>query len=83
MRHFCLDGRWMQRTKEGYDYIYETLGVLECVGKNLDALYDCLTEMGRNTEIEIDHPEDMDQMIKKVILNAAKANECLKIILTK
>ena len=83
MRCFRLDGRKMQRTVEGYAYMYEEMQMCACTGKNLDALYDFLTEIGQMTEIQIEFADEMDPMIKKVMLNAANANECLKIILTK
>ena len=83
MRGFRLDGRNMQRTADGYTYIYEQMHMCAYAGKNLDALYDVLTEIGQMTEIQIEFADEMDQMIKKVMLNAANANECLKIILTK
>ena len=83
MRCFRLDGRHMQRTADGYVYIYEQMHVCACAGKNLDALYDVLTEIGQMTEIQIEFADEMDPMIKKVMLNAANVNECLKIILTK
>ena len=83
MRCFRLDGRKMQRTVEGYAYMYEEMQICACAGKNLDALYDVLTEIGQMTEIQIEFADEMDRMIEKVILNAANANEYLKIILTK
>ena len=83
MRCFDLDGRKMQRTAEGYACIYEQIGTCRSSGKNLDALYDVLTEIGQMTEIQIKFADEMDQMIQKVFLNAANENAYLKIILTK
>ena len=78
-----LDGRKLQRTEEGHDYIQSMLHFPAYYGKNLDALYDLLTEIGSQTEMIINHSDDMDPMFKKVFLNAGIENECLNICLTK
>ena len=83
MEKIDLDGRKLQRTEAGHDYIQSVLHFPEYYGKNLDALYDLLTEIGSGTEIIISHSDDMDAMFRKVFLNAGIENECLNICLTK
>ncbi|MBQ1848301.1 MAG: barstar family protein [Clostridia bacterium] len=42
-----LDCRLMTAKKEAHEYIAQKLGFPDYYGKNLDALYDCLTEFCR------------------------------------
>ena len=55
---YILDGKQMVSKKETHQYLQETFGFPAYYGKNLDALYDCLTEM-REMEVEFRHTEDM------------------------
>ena len=45
-----LDGKLIK--KEGHDYLKEALNFPDYYGKNLDALYDCLCEIGIETQID-------------------------------
>ena len=83
MEMIYLDGRMLTCTEEGHNYIQHMLGFPDYYGKNLDALYDLLTEISMNVEISISYSNEMDKMIKKVFLNASNENECVNIILTK
>lgn len=40
-------------------YLKETLNLPEYYGRNLDALFDCLTEMSQPTRLEISHPDHL------------------------
>ena len=53
MKTVMLDCRMMTAKKEVHEYIAEKLGFPGYYGKNLDALYDCLTEFCRDTLIVI------------------------------
>ncbi len=44
-----LDGKLIK--KDGHDYLKKALNFPNYYGKNLDALYDCLTDIGVDTEI--------------------------------
>ena len=55
---YVLDGKKMVSREETHAYLKETFGFPEYYGKNLDALHDCLTEMGE-LEVEIINTEDM------------------------
>lgn len=83
MRKINLDGCEIKRTVEGHTYLSRMLEFPVSYGKNLDALYDLLTEIGSDVEIWISHEGEMDQMMKKVFLDASNDNEYLKICLTK
>ncbi len=42
---YILDGAMMNSKKEAHSHLQEQLGFPEYYGQNLDALYDCLTDM--------------------------------------
>ncbi|MBQ1509085.1 MAG: barstar family protein [Erysipelotrichaceae bacterium] len=49
-----------------HDYLKMIFGFPEYYGKNLDALYDCLGDLG-DTEIHIRHIEDVDEFSFRVL----------------
>ena len=83
MKRIDLDGILLQRTEEGHKYIQEVFSFPDYYGKNMDAFYDLLTEIGVDTEIVISNASEMDLVMKKVLLNAELENHYLKICLTK
>lgn len=46
-----LDATMLRERLPAHDYLQEALALPDYYGKNLDALYDCLTELGE-TEIQ-------------------------------
>ena len=46
MKRVILDCEKLIQRKQAHMYLAETLGFPDYYGKNLDALYDCLTEIG-------------------------------------
>ena len=46
-----LDAAMLRERLPAHDYLKEALALPDYYGKNLDALYDCLTELGE-TEIQ-------------------------------
>jgi len=70
-----LNGKLIK--KEGHEYLKKALNLPDHYGKNLDALYDCLTEM--KCEIEIINSSDVDLDIIDPFKDAASENEFLSI----
>lgn len=83
MKIIELDGRHLQRSEDGHHYLSVMLEFPEYYGKNMDALFDLLTEIGTETEIRIFNSDVTDPIIKKVFEDASNENNCLNIILTK
>ena len=57
-----LDGKQMTSRWKAQRYLAEMLALPDYYGKNLDALYDCLTE-GGEMEVEFIHLEDMQNAL--------------------
>ena len=53
MEIIILDAQCMNSKSEAHTYLQEKLDFPEYYGKNLDALYDCLTDIGRPTAVGI------------------------------
>ena len=75
MKIIELDGKCIK--KHSHDYLKEKFSFPDYYGKNLDALYDCLTEM--KCEIEIINSSDVDLDIIDTFKDAASENEFLSI----
>lgn len=69
-----LDGKLIK--EKGHDYLMEALNLPDYYGKNLDALYDCLTEM--ECEIELINASEVDSEIIDTFKDAASENDFLK-----
>ena len=69
-----LDGNLIK--ERGHDYLMEALDLPDYYGKNLDALYDCLTEM--ECEIELINAGEVDEDILNTFRDAAYENDLLK-----
>ena len=72
--NMLLDGRLIK--KEAHDYLMRELNFPDYYGKNLDALYDCLTEI--ECEIELINAGEVDKDILDTFTDAASENEFLK-----
>ena len=70
-----LDGNLIK--ENGHDYLAEALDFPDYYGKNLDALYDCLTEI--SCEIELVNAGAVDKDIIDTFKDAAGENELLKL----
>lgn len=65
---YVLDAKCMQERKEAHAYLKKELNLPDYYGNNLDALYDCLTDMDRPTiEIRNLNAETEDGYVKKVL----------------
>ena len=81
MKQITLDGNRLGVAAQVHDYLKETLDFPEYYGKNLDALYDCLTDLA-DIEITITAPDKDGAIFQKVlrIFKAAnRENEGLKV----
>ena len=59
MREIYLEGRCMTDRAAAHAEIKEKLSLPEYYGANLDALWDCLTEISQETVITVRHPGAM------------------------
>lgn len=76
-----LDASRMDNRKVAHAYLAEMLSFPEYYGMNLDALYDCLTDLGE-TEVRFINLENADPYFEKVLRvfrDAAKRNPNLTI----
>ena len=53
-----LDGKRMTSKGESHGFLKEVFGFPDYYGGNLDALHDCLSELGE-TEVEFQHTDEM------------------------
>ena len=61
--------------EEGHDYLMRALNLPDYYGRNLDALYDCLTEI--ECDIELVNADDVDGDIIDTFVDAADENQFL------
>lgn len=74
MKQITLDGNLLADAAKVHEYLKEMLEFPEYYGSNLDALYDCLTDL-ENIEITINLPEEDGAIFQKV-LRVFKAADC-------
>ena len=84
MKTVILDCEKLLRKKQAHIYLAEILDFPDYYGKNLDALFDCLTEMEECTIVlngeDVLHRTDCyGAKILKVLEEAAQANPRLKL----
>ena len=70
-----LDGNLIN--KYGHDYLKEVFDFPEYYGKNLDALYDCLCEIGVDIEIVLINPDAVSKDLIDTFVDAASVNNLL------
>lgn len=81
MKQITLDGNLLGDISQVHDYLKEMLEFPEYYGKNLDALYDCLTDL-MDVEITITAPEEdgaIFQKVLRVFKAADRENDSLKL----
>lgn len=71
-----LDGKLIK--KDGHDYLKKSLNFPNYYGKNLDALYDCLTDIGVDTVIVLKNKDYVSYEIVDTFIDASEENSFLK-----
>ena len=71
-----LDGNLIK--ERGHDYLKDALDFPDYYGKNLDALYDCLCEIGVETEIVLINCNIVSSDLIDTFIDAASENDFLK-----
>lgn len=78
-----LDAAQMTARREAHEYLKQMLAFPEYYGKNLDALYDCLTELD-DTQIQFVNQEEAEgtyfDKILQVFREAEEDNSRLQIL---
>ena len=77
MKIVKIDGKLIK--KEGHDYLKEVFDFPDYYGKNLDALYDCLTEIGIETEIQLINKDFVSNDLLNTFIDAEKENTDLNL----
>ena len=84
MKTIELDFKELYTPRQIHEYIAEKLGFPDYYGNNLDALYDCLTDISEETEITIVNYDILDyreNAIIKTFLDAVEENDSLNVLL--
>ena len=76
METIRLDGAQLQNRKEAMELLGQALALPKWWGRNLDALYDCLTDLGRPVRLEFSRREAMEasafgRLLLRVLEDAA------------
>lgn len=78
MKHITIDCSSLRSPQEFHRALAEGLEFPEYYGSNLDALYDCLTELGEKTHLTLLHLPDF-LGFRETLADAAAENDLLKI----
>ena len=85
MREILLDFKWLETPGQVQDYLAAQLELPQYYGKNLDALYDCLTELSEDTCILVSEAGEESEIdlylkrVKRVLQDAEEENPHLYI----
>ncbi|MBQ1251979.1 MAG: barstar family protein, partial [Firmicutes bacterium] len=58
MKKVTINTNQLQTMEQIHEYLAEKLNFPDYYGKNLDALYDCLTDINEETEIQLSAEEE-------------------------
>ena len=78
MKTVTLDGAVLAAKEALHQTLAQTLAFPDWYGGNLDALFDCLTDLSEEVSITLLHWDglgDYGQRVKKVLLAAAREND--------
>lgn len=86
MKRLVLDGEKLTNRQVLHDTLAEGLQFPDWYGRNLDALFDCLTEIQEETEIMLCHGAALNAnlgnyagVLVKVLMQAAEENSCIHV----
>lgn len=87
MRRIVLDAEKMTSLPGLHKHLHRALDLPEYYGMNLDALYDCLTELGEETELVVPQKVTEEQylgwygsQLLQVLQDAAEENDKLRLV---
>lgn len=63
MRICVLDGKKIENRKRLHEVLADSLSFPEWYGRNLDALYDCLTDLREEAEVRILHQNKLEEQL--------------------
>ncbi len=78
LKYIILDGKLIK--EKSHDYLKKVFDFPEYYGKNLDALYDCLTDIGVETQIELVNSEYVSQDMIDTFFDASLESDFLYFI---
>lgn len=86
MRNVILNLRGIETKQALHEALAEGFAFPDYYGKNLDALYDCLTDISEETDVEVFLGENSElesycSLVLKVLEEAAEENDSLRIVL--
>lgn len=77
-----LDGQEMRDRKSAHDHLKTQLILPDYYGRNLDALYDLLTERGEPIIIMVQNQEEIyTPALLRTLQDAAKNNPALEVVI--
>lgn len=79
--NLTLNGTWFGNICQFHNYLANQLHFPAWYGRNLDALYDCLTDLSADTEISLQNWPQTGAMarVMRVMQDAAEENPHLQI----
>lgn len=87
IKEIVLDGRQMTDPEATHHYLAKMLDFPDYYGKNLDALYDCLTDIDSHTALVLEHTGamraalgDYAPKLLATLQDAAERNTCLDLV---
>ena len=76
-----IDGASIHTRAELHDSLEEQLSLPDWYGRNLDALFDCLTDLSEETVVRLIHPQALEEhlggyagVLQNVLRDAAEDN---------
>ncbi len=78
LKRIELDGNLIKR--KGHNYLKKAFNFPNYYGNNLDALYDCLTDISVQTEIRLKNKNSVPYDIMETFRDASDANPFLEFV---